>query len=68
MLLAGPLTQCMTEGGVQLYTANTQNSAGTRKKIHGGVQGGDGYPKEGQRSRTTFEPMSDNPTHRRSLP
>lgn len=35
------------QGGVQLYTANFQNSAGTRKKIHGGVQGGDGYPKEG---------------------
>jgi hypothetical protein len=37
-----------TEGGVQTYTANFQNGAGVRKKIHGGVPGGDGYPKEGQ--------------------
>ncbi|KAG8821415.1 hypothetical protein FRC17_009834 [Serendipita sp. 399] len=34
------------QGGVQCYTANFQNGAGTRKKIHGGSAEGDGYPKE----------------------
>lgn len=33
---------------MQFYTANSQTSAGTRKKIHGGSgKEGDGYPKEG---------------------
>lgn len=44
----------MAEGGVQFYTANFQNGAGTRKKIHGGVEGGDGYPKEGECSHNSI--------------
>lgn len=34
------------QGGVQFYTANFTNGAGTRKKIHGGAPDKDGYPKE----------------------
>ncbi|PVF98019.1 galactose mutarotase-like protein, partial [Serendipita vermifera] len=46
------------QGGVQTYTANFQNGAGTRKKIHGGVQGGDGYPKEGAVYLEFHDPLS----------